>query len=160
TRPLRLAPHEALALIVALRALREVSAPSEREVVDRALKKIESAAGEVSDQASAVELHVDPVDTRVRPIVETRLPHHRQPALTYCTAGADPTTQRVVGPMRLIFSEGHTYFEGWCPRACEVRMFRVDRIRDVSVLDTPADPPQDARVTDLSKGLFQPDDDD
>src|SRR5436190_19568877 len=40
TRPLRLAPHEALALIVALRALREISAPGERDVVDRALAKV------------------------------------------------------------------------------------------------------------------------
>ncbi len=47
TRPLRLAPHEALALMVALRALREVSAPGERDVVDRALKKIEAASGDV-----------------------------------------------------------------------------------------------------------------
>jgi proteasome accessory factor C len=160
TRPLRLAPHEALALIVALRALREVSAPNEREVVERTLKKIEAAAGEVSDQAAAVELTVDPVDTRVRTVVETGLRESRQLDLTYYTPARDRTTQRVVDPMRMIFSDGHTYLEGWCHRAEEVRMFRLDRIRAVSVLDSPAAPPHDARVTDLSKGLFQPDDDD
>ncbi|MEJ7705872.1 MAG: hypothetical protein WKF82_00545 [Nocardioidaceae bacterium] len=44
TRPLRLAPHEALALTVALRVLLETSG-AERQTVERTLRKIESAAG-------------------------------------------------------------------------------------------------------------------
>jgi proteasome accessory factor C len=39
-------------------------------------------------------------------------------------------------------------------------MFRLDRMRRAAVLGTPASPPQDARVTDLSQGLFQPDPED
>src|SRR5213078_2024355 len=85
---------------------------------------------------------------------------NRQLDLTYYTPGRDRTTQRVVDPMRLVFSDGHSYLEGWCHRAEEVRMFRLDRIRDVSILGHHAEPPQGARVSDLSKGLFQPDDDD
>jgi proteasome accessory factor C len=160
TRPLRLAPHEALALTVALRALREVTAPQERDVVDRALRKIEAAAGEAGQQASAVELTLDPVDVQIRGEVEAALRDGRQLDITYYTPGRDRTTDRVVDPMRLIFSDGHSYLEGWCHRAGEVRMFRVDRIRRASVLDSPAEPPPDADVTDLSKGLFQPDPDD
>ena len=40
SRPLRLAPHEALALVVALRSLREVSGPLEREAVDRLRRQV------------------------------------------------------------------------------------------------------------------------
>jgi proteasome accessory factor C len=160
TRPLRLAPHEALALIVALRALREVSALGERDAVDRALHKVEAASGEVSDQAAVVELTVDPEDTHTRMAVEGALREKRQLDITYYTPGRDRTTQRVVDPMRLIFFDGHSYLEGWCHRADEVRMFRLDRMRSAAVLDTPAEPPPDASVTDLSKGLFQPDADD
>jgi len=43
-RPLRLTPTEASAIIVALRALRAGSAKDTREVVDRALAKLEAAA--------------------------------------------------------------------------------------------------------------------
>jgi len=43
-RPLRLTPTEASAIIVALRALRAGSEPDTREVVDRALAKLEAAA--------------------------------------------------------------------------------------------------------------------
>jgi len=50
TRPLRLAPHEALALVVALRTLREAAAGVDRDAVDRALSKLETAAGEAVAQ--------------------------------------------------------------------------------------------------------------
>jgi proteasome accessory factor C len=160
TRPLRLAPDEALALIVALRALREVSAPNQRDVVDRALRKIDAAAGEVSDQAQVVELAVDPEDSEIRAVLDDALRQGRQLDLTYYTPGRDSTTERVVDPMRLIFFEGHSYLEGWCHLAHEVRMFRVDRIRAALLLESPAQPPPDADVTDLSKGLFQPDPED
>jgi proteasome accessory factor C len=160
TRPLRLAPNEALALLVALRALRSVSSPGERDAVDRAVKKLEDASGDVSEQAASVELHLDPVDTGIREAVEDALREERQLDLTYYVPGRDETTQRIVDPMRLIFSEGHSYLEGWCHRADETRMFRLDRMRRAVVLETPSAPPHDARVTDLSQGLFQPDPDD
>jgi proteasome accessory factor C len=160
TRPLRLAPHEALALLVALRALRSVSRPGERDAVDRAIKKLEAASGDVSEQAASVELHLDPVDAAIREAVEQALREERQLDLTYYVPGRDETTERTVDPMRLIFFDGHTYLEGWCHRAGETRMFRLDRMRRAVVLDTPSAPPHDARVTDLSQGLFQPDADD
>jgi proteasome accessory factor C len=160
TRPLRLAPHEALALLVALRALRSVSRPGERDAVDRAIKKLEAASGDVSERAASVELHLDPVDATIREAVEEALREEKQLDLTYYVPGRDETTERVVDPMRLIFSEGHSYLEGWCHRAGETRMFRLDRMRRAVLLDTPSAPPQDARVTDLSQGLFQPDPDD
>ena len=54
TRPLRLSADEALALVLALRTLREIAGPGKREAVDRALKKLEAAAGHHgrTDQAS------------------------------------------------------------------------------------------------------------
>src|SRR3954449_8484785 len=45
-RPLRLTPTEATAIIVALRALRSGARDETREVVDRALAKLEAAAAE------------------------------------------------------------------------------------------------------------------
>jgi proteasome accessory factor C len=157
TRPLRLAPHEALALVVALRALREVSGPGEQEAVERALEKLEAAAGEVADKAEAVDIHIDPVDARIRLTVDRALREHRQLDLTYYVPGRDETTQRVVSPMRLVFSEGHGYLEAWCHRVEEVRMFRLDRMIELTLLDTPATAPENAHRADLSRGLFQPD---
>jgi proteasome accessory factor C len=157
TRPLRLAPHEALALIVALRALRDVGGPGDRDAVDRALAKLERAAGDVADNASVVDIHITSVDPQIRLSVDSALRDRRQLELTYYVPGRDETTHRVIDPMRLIFFEGQAYLEAWCRRVDEVRMFRLDRMLQVTVLATPAEPPAKAHRTDLSGGLFQPD---
>jgi len=156
TRPLRLAPHEALALMVALRALRE-TAGQERDAVDRALAKLETAAGDVASRASAVDVHVDPVDAQTRAVVDSALRESKQLELTYYVPARDETTHRVVDPMRLIFSEGQVYLEAWCNRVDEVRMFRLDRITGAALLETPATPHAESHRVDLSRGIFQPD---
>src|ERR1700712_1024682 len=58
TRPLRLAADEALALVLALRTLREVAGPGERHAIDRALAKLATASGDqrAPDQASVTVL--------------------------------------------------------------------------------------------------------
>ncbi len=53
-RPLRLGVDEAVTLIVGLRALREVPGLGERDAVDRALAKLEAAAGAAADPANRV----------------------------------------------------------------------------------------------------------
>ena len=55
-RPLRLNQDEALALIVALRMLSETPGVGHREAIERALAKIESAAGEFAEAPVAVRM--------------------------------------------------------------------------------------------------------
>ncbi len=160
TRPLRLTAHEAVALIVALRTLRASSDGAERDIVDRALQKLEFAAGEAGVPASNVDVHIDPVDAATRGQIERALRTDRRLRLEYYVPGRDETTEREVDPIRLAIVSGHTYLEGWCYRADDVRLFRVDRITALEVLPEPIDLPADARPRDLSHGLFQPADDD
>ncbi len=155
-RPLRLAPHEALALAVALRALREASGEQEREAVDRTLAKLEQAAGEPVASAAVIDVHIDPVDPQIRAAVDLALRENRRMHLRYYVPGRDETTERDVDPMRLVFSEGHAYLEAWCNRVQEGRFFRLDRMTAAEVLDESASPPANARRKDLSGGLFQP----
>lgn len=160
TRPLRLAPHEALALVVALRALREVGGDRERHAVDRALAKLELAAGGAAEAAEAVDIRVDPVDQEIRNAVDTALHENRRMHLRYYVPGRDETTERDVDPLRLVFSEGQVYLEAWCTGVHEVRFFRLDRMTSAEVLAEAASPPPGAGRTDLSKGVFQPSTDD
>jgi proteasome accessory factor C len=153
-RPLRLNRDEALALVVALRMLSETPGVGSRDAVDRALAKIEAAAGDFGDTPIAVRMpgNADRLAT-IRNAVE------RQHALqiTYYTATRDESTERVVDPMRVLIVEGRAYLEAWCRRAEAVRMFRVDRIDGMTELDEPAAPPPQAQPVDLSDGvLFRP----
>jgi proteasome accessory factor C len=160
TRPLRLTPAEALALIVALRALAESAGPREREPVDRALAKIEAAAGERSAQAAAIDVQLDTGDPEIRQAVDQALRESRQLHLTYYVASRDETTERVTDPLRLVYFEGRPYLEAWCHRAEETRLFKLDNITAARVLDASAAPPPDVSLLDVTQGAFRPDPDD
>lgn len=160
-RPLRLRTDEAVALLVALRTLAAVPGSFERDAIDRAVAKLEQAAGEVAQRASAVQVRVDGdavagIAATVRQALDDRLRVH----LTYWVPARDEATERDVDPMRLVVVDGRLYLEGWCHRAQAVRLFRLDRVLGIDVLDVRADVPRQARPRDLSAGVFQPSPDD
>ncbi|MDQ3423571.1 MAG: WYL domain-containing protein [Actinomycetota bacterium] len=159
-RPLRLDVHEALALIVALRTLRDVAGAGEREAIERALGKLESAAGDGVGRLDQVEVQIDPADRVVVDAVNAALKRNHRMRLSYFVPARDETTEREVDPMRLIVAEGHSYLEAWCYRADDTRLFRMDRITSALELDVACDPPSQARPRDLSQGLFRPSPDD
>ena len=155
-RPLRLDVHEALALIVALRTLHEVCGPGERDAIDRALLKIESAAGDAMSRAEQVDVQIEAPDRAVSDAVNESLRAGKRLRIAYYVPARDETTEREVDPMRLVVAEGRSYLEAWCRRVEDVRMFRLDRIAQIEVLAAAAEPPPQARSRDLSAGLFQP----
>ena len=159
TRPLRLTVDEALALVVALRTLAETPGLDERDAVDRALAKVELAAGAAAGPASRVEVSLEG-EQRVLPVVQQALELSRRLHLSYHVPGRDETTERDVDPMRLLLVEGRSYLEAWCRRAEGVRLFRLDRVQDVTLLDLPAEPPANAEQRDVAQGLFRPGPDD
>jgi len=158
-RPLRLAAAEALALLTALRTLREVTGDADRDAVDRAITKLETAAGEgaaAAVEGAAAHVHVEPARPEIADTVNRALARRRRLHLTYDVPSRDETTERDVDPMRLVVSEGRTYLEAWCRLAEDVRLFRLDRIAAAKLLDLPSDPPPQATPRDLSNGMFQP----
>jgi len=163
-RPLRLTHEEALALIVALRMLAQVpggadlpgGTGSSREAVERALAKIESAAGDAAAGLPvAVRLPGSAGAERVAQL-QAAVQHRHALRMTYYTATRDELTERVVDPMRVLLVGGHAYLEAWCRRAEAVRMFRVDRIDECTELDEPANPPADVRPSDVRDTVFTP----
>ena len=159
TRPLRLTVEEALALIVALRALSETPGLEERDAVDRALAKVEQAAGAAAGAADRVEIAVEG-EARVLPVAQAALEQGRALHLSYYVPGRDETTERDVDPLRLLLVEGRSYLEAWCRLVESVRLFRLDRVHEVALLDEPSAPPADVQPRDLAQGLFRPGPDD
>lgn len=157
-RPLRLTGGEATALLVALRALAETPGVLDADAVRRAIAKIESAAGEARPAGVVVGLGVREAErtATTRRVVQQGLTSGRALRMRYYTATTDQVSDRVVDPMRMLIVEGNSYLEAWCRRAENVRLFRLDRIDDVEVLDEAAAPPEDARPHDISEGLFAP----
>ena len=155
-RPLRLSPTEASAIIVALRALRGSAGEETREVVDRALAKLEAAAAAQTGGTPLVEPgdDDDAALARLRVSLEGAVKRGRQVRLTYYVPARDEESERVVDPRGVVTSAGVAYLDAWCHSAEAPRLFRLDRIHEATVLDTPvATAPEPPR--DLSVGLFQ-----
>ncbi|MDP9101642.1 MAG: WYL domain-containing protein [Actinomycetota bacterium] len=159
TRPLRLTVDEALSLIVALRALAETPGLGERKALDSALAKVELAAGSAALPAGRVEVALE-ATAAVLPVVQEALRRGQVLRLAYYVPGRDETTLRDVDPMRVLLVDGRSYLEAWCRHAEGVRLFRLDRIASVELLDLAAAAPEQAEPRDISGGLFRPSPDD
>jgi proteasome accessory factor C len=131
--------------------LRAGADPETREVVDRALAKLEAAA------AGSTPL-VDPGDDvpgtlALRAQLEDAVRRRRQVRLTYYVPARDEESERVVDPHRVVSHHGVTYLDAYCHSADAPRLFRLDRIHDAVVLDSEVttDP---SEPRDLSDGVF------
>ena len=157
-RPLRLTPTEATALIVALRAVRGGATPSTREVVDRALAKLEAAAAQSAaggGGAGRIEVDEQPSEqAEVLHLLRGALDRGRQVRLTYWVPTRDEATERRVDPRALVTSAGASYLDGWCHAAEAPRLFRLDRIHDLEVLDTPVEEHEED-PKDVTDGFFR-----
>ncbi len=138
TRPLRLGPREAVALVAALRALAALRPALDAErvaVLDSALAKVQAAAG---DAAAGVDVALQ-VDARPEVVaaVGAALAGRRRLLLRYVDA-SDVATEREVDPVRLVTQDERSYLIAWSVEADAERRFRLDRVVAATVLEAPA----------------------
>ena len=154
-RPLRLTPTEASAIIVALRALRNGSADDTREVVDRALAKLETAAADgsaaprIDPGSNAADATTALLAQRLQGAAERQV----QVRLTYFVPSRDEVSERVVDPRGVVNARGVAYLDAWCHSAEAPRLFRLDRIQEAEVSESPVVSTPEA-PRDLADGLF------
>jgi proteasome accessory factor C len=162
SRPLRLDGAEAAALVVALRALREGGDDDVRPIVDRALGKLESAAGDAATLAARVDVRLPEPERvgRLRGRLAHAVQERRQVRLDYYVPTRDESTERVVDPVRVVSAGGHTYLDAWCHLAEDQRLFRLDRVSSATVLDSPVEEHEGLTPRDLADGIFSPSPDD
>jgi proteasome accessory factor C len=159
-KPLRLTSAEALALVAALRALRGTPGLVDTAAVDRALAKLEGAAGAAvatDEVAVATQPAADPT---VVMTVSDALARRRRLRMTYWVPARDEATERDVDPIRMFTADGVPYLVGWCRRVEDVRTFRLDRVVQVQTTDDAVDVPDEVRQRALDAGTFSPAPDD
>ncbi len=140
TRPLRLTPAQALTLVAASQALLAAD-PDDGGPLRRALAKLATSIGQDVPEAVRVELGV--ADAAVLDTLRRALGEGRKVEIDYYSAGRDEHGTRVVDPFHLASMGGQWYLSGWCHQADDERLFRLDRMASVRVLDEPAGPHPD-----------------
>ncbi len=141
--PFRLTPAEALALYAGGSAIAEIPGMEEADALKRALQKLRIALGMGSEGPSGIDVQVDAGGATHLERLQEALAAERRVRFDYLAASHGELTEREVDPWGLVAALGHWYVVGWDHLREDERMFRVDRIKQVTILDDPAPVPDD-----------------
>ena len=153
-RPLRLTPAQALTLVTAGSSLLAVPGAEPDGPLARGLAKLAATLGIAP--GDGLEVDLGSADPEVLATIRSAITERRQLMIEYYAYGRDERTQRVIDPLRVASDQGEWYLLAHCHRAGGERLFRLDRIHDIAVLDTTFEPPD--AVPEVS--VFEPRPDD
>jgi proteasome accessory factor C len=142
-RPLRLTPEEAVALVVAGRALADVPGAEPDGPLARALAKVAEVLG--VDPSDAIEIDLGTGSAPTLAVLREAVASRRRVEIDHFVASRDEIITRVVDPWAVHHDAGVWYLVGRDHLRGVPRSFRVDRILDARVLEqratkAPAEP--------------------
>ena len=144
-RPMRLTRGELCALELGLAMLRAERPAEEHRAIERARERLRraivttGAAEDEEDRVAGVGPAGDPEHLRrLREAHRTR----RRVRLTYHKAGAEEASSRLLCPYGIVFTSGMWYVVADCGDE-GLRIFRLDRVEAVEVLDARYERPRD-----------------
>ena len=153
-RPLKLTPAEGLALLAAGRTVLATSGAEPDGPLARGLDKLASAMGVGTGEA--VEIELGAVAEDLLGTLRGAVGAARQVEIDYYSFGRDDRARRVIDPYAVFSAGGQWYVSGWCHRADDERLFRVDRISAATLLESGFDRP--AATPELAAYRPRPDD--
>jgi proteasome accessory factor C len=149
--PLRMTPDQGLAVVATARSLATAPGADPDGPLARATAKVAAVLG--VDPAT-VEVDLGEATSATLDVLRRAVEADRQVELDYYTYGRDEHTHRIVDPYRVYADQGQWYLEAHCHQSDGERIFRVDRVRAATLLDTTFDRP----AADPELGLFRPTD--
>ena len=152
--PLRLAPDEAMSLLIGLRLLSQVPGTHDRDALARVESKLQDLAGEAAQAVAHLEItdQTRTTDDEVANVVAAALSSRKALRITYWGAARDQMSTRTIDPIRLVSTRGVSYLDAWCRQAEALRLFRLDRISAATELDEPAIAHPEAGMNSASVG--------
>jgi predicted DNA-binding transcriptional regulator YafY len=147
--PLMFNDAEAVALTLGLLMLRAFQLPVEVAAIEGALAKTERVMPDklleqVRGLQEAITFSITPSPVQFQPrflsLLSTALQQSRRVFLRYQTFGGE-TSARSFDPYGIVCNEGYWYTSGYCHLRNELRIFRMDRIVALDLLDQPFERP-------------------
>jgi proteasome accessory factor C len=154
SRPLRLTPEQALALVAAGASLLAVPGADPEGPLARGLAKLAGVLGVAPDEA--LEVSLGSASEETLDLLQVAVRDHRQVELDYYAYGRDERARRVVDPYRVYADQGQWYVAGRDHLRDDERVFRVDRVSSATLLATTFEPPSD----EPELAAYRPRDDD
>ena len=147
--PLRFTEPEVFSLLIGLDLLTQVRGPHDVAAIATISDKLRAVAGDSSSLTTHLTVDgqlaaTSPIDAAVHAGAQQSLQNGVAVELVYVSASADQESIRTVDPMGLVTTQGVEYLQAWCRSAEAVRLFRLDRVTSLQVLNEPATVPQEA----------------
>ncbi|MDH3705259.1 MAG: WYL domain-containing protein [Acidimicrobiia bacterium] len=139
TRPLRLEPAQAVALLAAGQSMLAVAGDDDGPLL-RGLTKLGAAMG-AGDGTVPLEVKLGEGAEEVLAVLREAVRDHRMVDIDHYVYSRDEWVQRRIEPHRFFADEGQWYVAGHCHLAEDQRVFRVDRIRHAALTDERFEPP-------------------
>lgn len=140
--------QEILALLTMHRMLEDLDAggllgPQVQPLIARLRKLLDSSSGGDADELMR-RVRVRPAQNRPVParrfeVIGSALVHRRRLAIDYYTRSRDARSQREVSPQRLTHYRNAWYLDAWCHASGSMRVFALDAIESVRMLEARAD---------------------
>ena len=142
-RPMRLTAPEALVLLAGAEALAATRTP--QPALKRAVEKLKVALGEEIANRVTLELETPQDIDLVRQALDSR----RRLQIEYQSQSKDEVTERKVDPWALFAAgpAGRWYLLAWCHMVKGERIFRLDRMRTVELLEEESEVPDEVDLT-------------
>jgi proteasome accessory factor C len=133
SRPLRLTPSQGLALLASSDGLLSIPGTDPNGALARALDKLGAVLGVGPDEA--VEVHLGDAEATMLDQLQEAAGSGREVEIAYYSYGRDDRTVRTIAPWRVFADAGSWYVHAWCHLAGGERLFRLDRIEKLTLLD-------------------------
>ncbi|WP_080794938.1 helix-turn-helix transcriptional regulator [Corynebacterium pacaense] len=134
-KPLRLTPTEAGVLLLSLESLENLPGVTDQAAVKSAAAKLRSIMGDAA--AAVYDSEAPEKDGDTLATIRAAMDGQIKVSFTYHSISSDTTSTRVVTPNLIFTNEGETYLSGWEERSAGHRTFRLDRIRDIVLVNEP-----------------------
>jgi proteasome accessory factor C len=140
-RPLRMTPDQALGVVATGQVLANLPGADPDGPLARAIAKVADVLGV---DPTTVEVDLGETTAATLDVLRRGADERRQVELDYYTYGRDEITHRMVDPHRIYADQGQWYLEAYCHLTDDERIFRADRVRHATLLDTTFDAPTEA----------------
>lgn len=154
-KPLRLTRTEAGALLLALESLDAIPGLVDKTAVRSTAAKLRGLMADeahgVFDSQAVSGSDAESEGERVVEKLRQAMIENKKVSFAYLSHGVKHSKDRIVSPARLFSNQGHTYLNAFDHLTNEHRVFRIDRIRELTITSESAQP-------QLSKLDFDPTD--
>ena len=149
SKPLRLTAGEAFSLLVKGKMLQNIlGSQADNEALASALEKLSAA---VNIDPSDIVLEKSVRDSNTFKVIQEGIHSKKKMKISYYSFNSDRNSERVIHPVAISGKDRYIYLDAFCQTATDYRIFRVDRIVEIELLEEVVDVDHHQRRAELEE---------